>query len=209
MPSLRLPRAALLTLVALTVAVAHPSLARAQGLSEGRAPRDVSLEIIDRHYTIGGNTVEELGLQMNAAASAGRLTSYGYFFRWTFTGRELTGAFSNMRAGRCRIDALDVRFQVDAIYPVWDRGPDAPVELVEAWEAFNEQLVLQWEERREGIFTFGREVSRQLRRLEEDCPLLQVRVQEVVERLQDQTSDAAIAAAAAGERVILRWPPER
>lgn len=206
---LHLPRAALLTLVALTAVTVGPSPARAQRLDEGRAPRDISLEIVDRSYTIRGNTVEELGLQMNAAAFAGRLTSYGYFFRWNFTSRELTGAFSNMRAGRCRIETLDVRFQVDAIYPVWDRGPDAPAELVEAWEAFSKQLVLQWEERREGIFTFGREVSSQLRRLEENCPLLRARVQEVLERLQDQSSEAAMAAAAAGERVILRWPPER
>ncbi len=186
--------------------VPAPSPASAQDFSPGRFPRDVTLEVLPRPYTVRGSTAEELLVEMLASGPTG-LVSFPFWLEWRYQSEELRTAFTGNPAGVCRLSELELDFDITAAYPVWERPPDAPAELVAAWDDFLAMVTRRWEERRDGVLEYGREISRQLRRIEAPCPTMQARTSEVVERLLDANSEAARAAAAAGEGVRIQWPP--
>jgi predicted secreted Zn-dependent protease len=179
----------------------------AQPLEVGRLPRDVSVDVIERPYTIRGRTAQEL-LQQMMQLGPGGFVSFPYFYEWRFSAEESRTAIAGNRSGMCRVRDFEVAFDITAAYPVWEQPPDAPAQLVAAWDEFRSQLQRRWEARRDGMVEFGREISRAARRVEEACPFMQPRVQEVVERFRDESNEAARAAALAGETVLLRWPPD-
>jgi predicted secreted Zn-dependent protease len=192
-------------LIPATGLLAQP--ARAQTFEVGRLPRDVTIDVIQRPYTIRGRTAEELLLQM-VQLGPGGFVSFPYFYEWRFSAEEATTAFAGNRSGMCRVRDFAVAFDITATYPVWEQPPDVPPQLVAAWDEFGSQLQQRWVARRDGMVEFGREISRAARRVEEACPFMQARVQEVVERFREDGNEAARVAAAAGETVLLRWPPE-
>ena len=179
----------------------HPASAQ----TEVRA--GVSVYVVEEPYTIRGATAQDLLTQMRTLGSGGSFASFRLSpFRWSYS-REDVQNVRGVNSGRCRISNFGVRFDITAIYPVWDRPLNAPSDLVEAWEAFEDLMARQREERRDGIEEFGADMRRQARRVEEACTFLGGRVEEVVDRVRGERAEAQREAAANGELIRLQWPP--
>ncbi len=178
----------------------HPASAQTEVRS------GVALEIVDEPYTIRGNTAEALSTQMRTLGPGARLVSFRSTSRWNYEREELESVLG-VSSGRCRIRNFEVRFDITEIYPVWDRPPNIPPELVDAWESFEDLVEEQREESRHEVIEYGTRIRRQARRVEEDCALVRARLEGVVDRLQAERAEDLRAAAESGRLVRLQWPP--
>ena len=168
--------------------------------------RGVSLDVVEATYTIRGSTAEALLVQMRTLGPPG-VTRYRSFFRWNYT-PEQRGNERGAPSNRCRIREFETRFDITEVYPVWERHPDAPPELVEAWESFENLIDQQREQYRDGLVEYGVEMRRRARRMEEACPFLRNRMQDIVDEAGEERAEEWREARESGEAVRLRWPPE-
>jgi CubicO group peptidase (beta-lactamase class C family) len=99
-------------------------------------------------------------------------------------------------------------YKVEAALPFWDPPDDASEQLVEAWEIFQSQILEHWDERRRYISNFARLASRRVRRLEEPCPVVAPKVNELVRALASDPTPAEREAIGERPRLGVRWPPE-
>ena len=167
----------------------------------------VSLDVIEQPYTIRGSTAQALSIQMRTLSAGAGPTSFRVnYLEWRFTPEQLQGAAGGASL-RCRVRDFGVRFDITVTYPVWDRPPNVPPELVDAWESFEDLVEEQREESRHEVIEYGTRMRRQARRVEEDCALVRARLEGVVDRLQAERAEDLRAAAESGRLVRLQWPP--
>ncbi len=186
--------------VLITSLLQHPASAQTN------VRRGVSLYVLEQTYTIRGNTAEALLAQMRTLGPPG-LTRYGARFRWGYTPEQQENV-PGVPSGRCRMREFETRFDITEVYPVWERHPDAPPELVEAWESFENLIDQQREQYRDGLVEYGVEMRRRARRMEEACPFLRNRMQDIVDEALEERAEDWREALESGEAVRLRWPPE-
>ncbi len=185
----------------ITSLLQHPASA------QNEVRRGVVLSIfVEQPYTIRGSTAQALLTQMQTVSPGAGWTTFRYTIRWGFDSeeRQFVGGGGT---GRCRVTDLDVSFDITEFYPVWERPPNAPPNLVEAWESFEDLIRQQREEFRDGLVEYGVEMRRRARRVEEACNFLQNRVRAVVDEVGEARDEARREARARGEGVQLRWPP--
>jgi len=166
----------------------------------------VSLDILEQVYTIRGSTAEALLAQMRMLGPPG-LTRYGSRFWWNYAPEQQENV-NGVPNGRCRIREFETRFDITQVYPVWERPPNAPPDLVEAWESFEDLIDQQREQHRDGVVEYGVEMRRRARRMEEACPFLRNRMQDIVDEAGEERAEEWREALESGEAVRLRWPPE-
>ena len=99
----------------------------------------VSLDDIEEPYTIRGSTAQALLTQMRTLSPGAGWTSFRWVTRWNYRSEEQQNV-PGVGSGRCRVRDFGVVFENTATYPVWDRPPNAPPDLVEAWESFEEDM---------------------------------------------------------------------
>ena len=187
--------------VLITSLLQHPASA------QNEVRRGVLLSLsAEQPYTIRGSTAQALLTQMQTVSPGAGWTSFRYTTRYNFDAeeRQFVGGGGT---GRCRVTDLEVRFDITEFYPVWERPPNAPSNLVEAWESFEDLIRQQREEFRDGLVEYGVELRSRTRRLEESCNFLRNRVQAVVDEVGEERDEARREAQARGEGVRLRWPP--
>ena len=193
----------LLALLGLT-----PHFASAQKLDEGNPPRNVGLEVIEQPYTVQGGSVAEIDLALRLALGL-KPTRFPYRYAWQFSTRTLSGDFGSSRSGLCRVNDVEIVFQVEARYPVWERAADATPELISLWERFDAEIVRHWEAVRDALFSYGEEVSDEFLRLTGACDSIRNSAQELMARLSypDSGAVSAVSAVRSAEAEVLRWPP--
>ncbi len=177
--------------------------ASAQRLTAGSTPAGVELIVVDQAYAISGNTARALLDQMRGA----RWTRYRYWYEWTYRTVNAPTAFG-LRSDKCIADNLEIRVTVEPQYPRWTRTSEAPERLVAAWDAFEAQIVAQWEEQQRAMIDFARDVDFRVQRLEEDCPVLRQLTDALIRRRADARDRAMEERYESGDFVQLRWPPE-
>ena len=84
----------------------------------------------------------------------------------------------------------------------------ASSEGAKAWESFENLIDQQREEYRDGVVEYGVEMRRRARRMEEACPFLRNRMQDIVDEAGEERAEEWREALESGEAVRLRWPPE-
>jgi len=190
-------------LVPALIASLFPHSAQAQ--TEVR--RGVLLNVVvEQPYTIRGSTAQALLTQMRTVSPGAGWTSFRSMAWWNYDPEERQSV-RGVGSGRCRVRDFEVRFDITEIYPVWERPPNAPPGLVEAWESFEELIRQQREERRDALVDLGVEWRRRTRRTEDACNFLRNRVRAVVDDVSEEHDEAQREARDNGEFIRLRWPP--
>ncbi len=174
----------------------------------GPLHRDVVVEVAFQPYTIRARTSDEVLAQLDRRSPDGIWAGFPLFFEWEYDRLEEARALQGTPSNHCVVKGFRLRLKFDAIYPEWTPPPDAPAELVEAWEAFRAVVAARWEERRDLAVAFALDLSREARRMEADCPLVYPELKALVDNRTDEFDRTEQAAWENGERVSLRWPPE-
>ena len=118
------------------------------------------------HLPITAKQAHRLAVVRGAGWTSFRSTA------WWNHGSESRQSVRGVDSGRCRVRDFEVRFDITEFYPVWERPPNAPPNLVEAWESFEDLIRQQREEYRDGLVEDGVEMRSRTRRLEEACNFL-------------------------------------
>lgn len=190
------------TLALATLSLVPDALA-AQRFLEGRVPSDVRAQVVERPYTIRGETAEEILAELQAEGWA----RFSSFYVWNYRRTDQGYVFVPGPSGRCSVPEFDVDLRLTMDFPVWERPAGAGTALVEAWDAFHALMVRDFEERRDALYRMLNEYNRIARRFEADCSIIQTELEVLGDRLEREMLRTEQAAREGGQRAELRWPP--
>ena len=130
--------------------------------SLGAIPVGMTADARETYYTVTGSNAGELRRAMRAAGpfrDGRRFDGYtDYNIRWRFRYAP--------RGMSCTIVDATVDYRVTITLPRWSPPPDAPAELVQAWEEFTSALRRHEEGHRDLGAQAAREILRELRRVQ-------------------------------------------
>lgn len=205
----RTPRAALIVWLPgiLLASMATPVVLDAQAFTRGNPPPDVNVVILERPYTLRGDSPAEFMSALRLLGLGGVGARLSVFNDWQYEAERLPLALLRAPSNLCRPTRMRLNLRLTAEYPVWEPTSEAAPLLLEAWGAFQEVLAASWEEKRDAAYRELEELTRLGLRLEADCTQLRAELVRLSDRVRAQSEDAWNAAIERGELVRLQWPP--
>lgn len=203
----------------LRIAFVTSPLLLATGCSSGQVtplgpvPSEVTVDLQEQYYDVGGTTPQEILTHLRARAPDNRWFSHRWFIRWRYGYGEVEASSLDPGASSetvCKANNVRLTLEFERQLPRWTARESAPPELATDWDEFMRAVRIHGEGHRDIAVQATRDIVRQLRDLEtQNCAFIQREARALVDLIIERANERDReyhAETEAGATQGVRWP---